>query len=54
MDGIRKKNSDRGNTDSERQIYYVFAYMWMLAVKSIINKLQFIELEVRYRVRDWG
>ena len=32
---LEKNHLGYGNTDSERQIWYVFTYMWILAVKSI-------------------
>ena len=41
MDGTRKNNDpEYGIPDSERQIWYVFDYMWLLAVKSLVTKLQ--------------
>ena len=37
---LEKNHSEWGNPDSERQIWYLFAYLRMLAVKSMITKLQ--------------
>lgn len=34
------------------KIWYEFTFMWVLAVKSMVTKLQSIEPEVRYGVRD--
>ena len=31
-----------GNPDPLRQIWYVFAYMWILADKLLLSKLQFL------------
>ena len=38
-----KKNPEWSNPDPESQVYYVFAYMWSLAINSIITKLQSAE-----------
>lgn len=43
MDGTRKNYTDLGVPDPERWIRYSFPYMCILAVKSNITKLQFIE-----------
>ena len=31
-----------GNPDPLRQIWYIFAYMWILADKLLLSKLQFL------------
>lgn len=36
---LGKIHSEGGNRDPKRQIWYVFAYMWILAIKSIITIL---------------
>jgi hypothetical protein len=33
MGGTRKKNSELGCLDTERQTWYVLTYKWMLTVK---------------------
>lgn len=40
--GLEKNHCEWGSINSERQIWYVFAYMWTL-VKSMITKLWSIE-----------
>ena len=42
MDGTRKINPERDIPDPERKIWNVFTYMWILAIKSMISKLQSI------------
>jgi hypothetical protein len=43
MDGTRKDHSEWGNSDPERQIWYVVTNMWILVVKLMITKLQSLE-----------
>jgi len=40
---LEKNHPELGILDPERQTWYVFVYMWTLAVKSMIAKLQSIE-----------
>jgi hypothetical protein len=41
---LEKKNHPKlGILHPERKTWYVFAYMWILAVKSMTTKLQSIE-----------
>ena len=40
---LEENSSDWGIPDRERQIRYVFTYVWILAVKSMINIIQSIE-----------
>lgn len=41
--GLEKTHPELGNLDPERQIWYILVYMWVLAVESMINKLQSID-----------
>ena len=43
IDGTRKNYPEYINPHPERQICYAFSYIWTLAVKSMITKLQSIE-----------
>ena len=43
---LGKNHPEWGIPDSERQIWYAFTYMWKVAVKSMMTKLQFIESHV--------
>jgi hypothetical protein len=43
MDVTRKNHTEWNITDPQKQIWCVFAYVWILAVWSMINKLQSIE-----------
>ena len=42
----KKSNPERSNPDPERQIWYVFTYMWILVVKSMTTKLQSVEAQI--------
>lgn len=39
---LEKNNSEQANSDPERQTWYVFSYVWMLAFKLSIDMLQSI------------
>ena len=36
--GRKKNHLDRGNPDPERQLWYVFTYVWMLVIKSLVSR----------------
>jgi hypothetical protein len=45
MVGTNKNDhSECGNLDSEKQIWYVFTYMWILAITYVINIAGFIRM----------
>ena len=55
MDLEKKSHPVGGIPDPERQIWYIFSYMWISAAKWMTTKPQFIEpTEFTYRVRDLG
>ena len=35
---VEKNHLDRGNPDPERQLWYVFTYVWMLVIKSLVSR----------------
>lgn len=41
----KKNHPKRGDPDPERQMCLAFSYMWLLAVKSMKNKLQYVKLQ---------
>jgi hypothetical protein len=43
MDRSWKDHPDWDNPDQEKKIWYVLGNMWILAVKSMITKLQALE-----------
>ena len=57
MGGTRKGRSEEGDLEQERQIWYIFTYMWILTAKDMIAKLYNQvcgTTEIRYMVRDLG
>lgn len=48
------KNLEWGNLDIEKQICYKFTYMWMLALKLLITKLQSIYLQNLHKEKGLG
>jgi hypothetical protein len=47
---LEKNDPKWGNTDIEKQIWDVFTNTWILAIKSMITKLQFIEPRLLPRI----
>jgi hypothetical protein len=45
MDGTIKKDPEWGNSDPERQIWYVLSYKWILTIKERIVMLQSTDSE---------
>lgn len=50
---LEKNHLDRGTPDPERQLWYVFTYVWMLVIKSLVSRWLGIEKGTGGEDRLW-